>query len=621
MSDLDGDLDEAVLGGEAHAFLIAVSGDQPGKVYPLERNTTVIGRNDDADVHVGDPSVSGSHARIINGSHGFEIEDLNSTNGTFVGGDRVKSARLKHGDLVLVGTIEFKFVMGSRSDATVALISPQKWSSRATGGGAMMRFPQPPPRLSSTQFQPSVNTDEEESASFAEVVYGIVAIYRFMGHHFRLIAALLATGAGVGLASILVFPPARAAFCEVKLQPQMKSNPVEPERVTDDSLQFFRGAEHAFTHPELVRSTLLTLDGVDPDEVRIASITSRLKFDPLDEHTYRATYHDGWFDRGRPAPDVFLDAHLRNYLQSEIKKALRVFSAEAEFLRNQLKSVEKDLAQIAADRSRFRQANADRLPEESLQTHSSRFQLESRRAELMAQVRRLQGDLAAERRQLATESPLAQSRRQSSQVYRDSLAAINRKLSEAYASGLADGHPEVRQLKDEKNRIEKLINDEMHAETTQVDRESNAGLVTIENRVQTLQAQLNAARSDLDDTEKSLSQVRKVVGDLPRVEERVQEMNHTQEATNRLHSQLFERLKKAELQLSIERVSAESRYDIITSPRLEKSKTLKILALRSLLGLFVGLVAAAIAIAFREGRRIVSSPSTSLGYRGPPHAR
>ena len=109
---------------------------------------------------------------------------------------------------------------------------------------------------------------------------------------------------------------------------------------------------------------------------------------------------------------------------------------------------------------------------------------------------------------------------QSSQVYRESLATINRKLSEAYAAGLADGHPEVRQLKDEKQRIETLINDEMRSETTQEDRQANPGLQNLGNRVETLQAQLNAARSDLSDTERSLSQVRKVVGDLPRVEER-----------------------------------------------------------------------------------------------------
>ena len=625
-ADLDAELDRAVPGGEAQAFLIAVNGDHPGRVYALTRNTIVIGRNEAADVSIADPSVSGQHAQIINGSDGFELEDLNSTNGTFLRGERIKRARLKNGDRLVVGTVELTFLLDRRTDATIALISPERWSSGASGvgagGGALMRFPQAPSRVPSTQFQlPPSAVDEDEGASFAEVVHRIVGLYRFMAHHFQLIIALLALGAGLGLVSVLVFPPPRAAFCEVKLQPQMKSNPVDPERPTEDSLQFFRGAERAFTHPELVRSTLLTLDGVDPDEARVAAITSRLRFDPLDEHTYRATYQDGVFDRGRPAPDQFLDAHLRNYLQSEITKALRVFSAEAEFLQNQLKQVEKDQSKIATERTRFRELNSDRLPEESLQTHSSRFALESRRAELLAQVRRLQADLYAQRSELATDSPLAQARLQSSQVYRDSLATINRKLSEAYAAGLAEGHPDVRQLKDEKQRIEKLISDEMSKETPLLDRQANPAQQLLGNKVNTLQAQLSAAKADLADTEASLGKVRKVVGDLPRVEERVQELNHTQDATNRLHSQLFEKLKKAELQLSIERVSAESRYDIITSPRLEKPKTVKVLALRSAMGLFGGLVLAAIMITFREGRRVVNSPTSAVDYRRPPFAR
>jgi uncharacterized protein involved in exopolysaccharide biosynthesis len=201
------------------------------------------------------------------------------------------------------------------------------------------------------------------------------------------------------------------------------------------------------------------------------------------------------------------------------------------------------------------------------------------------------------------------------------LAAVNKKLSEAYAGGLADGHPEVRQLKDEKTRIEGLINDEMKSQPTQIDREANTGLNVLGNRVETLQAQLAAARADLGDTERSLGQVRKVVGDLPRVEERVQELNHTQEATNRLHSQLFEKLKKAELQLSIERVSAESRYDIITSPRLEKSKILKTLIIRCGIGLFLGLLLAATAIAIIEARRVIATSLASVDYRRPPFAR
>ena len=91
---LDARLDRAVPGSEAVAFLIAVAGDQPGKVYPLTRNTVFIGRTEEADIYISDPSVSGRHARIINGSHGVEIEDLGSTNGTFVGGQLVTRSRL-----------------------------------------------------------------------------------------------------------------------------------------------------------------------------------------------------------------------------------------------------------------------------------------------------------------------------------------------------------------------------------------------------------------------------------------------------------------------------------------------------------------------------------------------
>ena len=72
------------------------------------------------------------------------------------------------------------------------------------------------------------------------------------------------------------------------------------------------------------------------------------------------------------------------------------------------------------------------------------------------------------------------------------------------------------------------------------------------------------------------------------------------------------------MQLSIERVSAESRYDIITSPRLEKSRTMKTLAIRSALGLFVGLMLAAMLIAVREGRRVAG---ISMDYRRPTFTR
>jgi len=193
-------------------------------------------------------------------------------------------------------------------------------------------------------------------------------------------------------------------------------------------------------------------------------------------------------------------------------------------------------------------------------------------------------------------------------------------LSEAYARGLADGHPEVRQLKDEKQRIEGLVEKEMRSETNQLDRGSNAGYQDLQHRVALLQAQLSAARSDLADTEANLGRVRHVVGDLPRVHERVQQLTHTQDATKALHGQLFEQLKKAELQLNLERVSAESRYEVISPPHLVTSGRLKTGVTRLVMGLFGGLFIASFVLLFREARRLVQASMQSLDDR-PPYSR
>ncbi|NUR49526.1 MAG: FHA domain-containing protein, partial [Hamadaea sp.] len=63
-----------------------------GQAYPLVRPVTTIGRTSDNDLILDDPSVSRHHARITRGPEGFLLEDLNSFNGTTVGG------RTLHGD-------------------------------------------------------------------------------------------------------------------------------------------------------------------------------------------------------------------------------------------------------------------------------------------------------------------------------------------------------------------------------------------------------------------------------------------------------------------------------------------------------------------------------------------
>jgi hypothetical protein len=90
-----------------------ISGKYQGGEFPLKAELPVIiGRSSELDMVLVEDMVSRKHARIW-WDHGRPvIEDLGSTNGTFVNGEKVKSARLKEGDRILIGTSILKLVKG-----------------------------------------------------------------------------------------------------------------------------------------------------------------------------------------------------------------------------------------------------------------------------------------------------------------------------------------------------------------------------------------------------------------------------------------------------------------------------------------------------------------------------
>jgi hypothetical protein len=71
--------------------------------------STVVGRDRDSGIPLdGDEFASGRHARIEARTDGVWIEDLGSTNGTYVNGERVSAERLSPGDVVRVGQTELR---------------------------------------------------------------------------------------------------------------------------------------------------------------------------------------------------------------------------------------------------------------------------------------------------------------------------------------------------------------------------------------------------------------------------------------------------------------------------------------------------------------------------------
>jgi EAL domain-containing protein (putative c-di-GMP-specific phosphodiesterase class I) len=71
-----------------------------------------IGRNDTTDLPINSTRVSREHAAIVRAGNTYRVRDLDSTNGTYVNGQRIEEATLSDGDLVVIADVEFTFFSG-----------------------------------------------------------------------------------------------------------------------------------------------------------------------------------------------------------------------------------------------------------------------------------------------------------------------------------------------------------------------------------------------------------------------------------------------------------------------------------------------------------------------------
>jgi hypothetical protein len=100
--------------GSQSARLVSIGSSEP-REFPLDGATISIGSAPDNDLVIAETTVSRHHARLFRRLGRFRIADLESTNGTFVNGRRVRgSAPIHPGDEVRFGAARFAFVVGAR---------------------------------------------------------------------------------------------------------------------------------------------------------------------------------------------------------------------------------------------------------------------------------------------------------------------------------------------------------------------------------------------------------------------------------------------------------------------------------------------------------------------------
>jgi diguanylate cyclase (GGDEF)-like protein len=95
------------------AYLVIIYGKELGRRFKIDIGVRIIGRAIKSDIYLDDDSVSRTHAKIKNNGKSIQIQDLKSTNGTYVNDQSIILKSLHDGDLIKIGRTIFKFLAGN----------------------------------------------------------------------------------------------------------------------------------------------------------------------------------------------------------------------------------------------------------------------------------------------------------------------------------------------------------------------------------------------------------------------------------------------------------------------------------------------------------------------------
>jgi hypothetical protein len=88
--------------------LVLLSPGMAGRAQELKADKTTIGRLEDNTLHIAEPSVSSRHCEVLLRGSEVVVRDLNSTNGTFIGAEKVTESVLKPGQILRLGQVQMR---------------------------------------------------------------------------------------------------------------------------------------------------------------------------------------------------------------------------------------------------------------------------------------------------------------------------------------------------------------------------------------------------------------------------------------------------------------------------------------------------------------------------------
>jgi pSer/pThr/pTyr-binding forkhead associated (FHA) protein len=90
------------------AKLVLLSAGMTGRTHDLKAEKTTIGRVEDNTFQIAEPSVSSHHCEVLLRGNDVVVKDLNSTNGTYINGEKITESPVKPGQILRLGQIEMR---------------------------------------------------------------------------------------------------------------------------------------------------------------------------------------------------------------------------------------------------------------------------------------------------------------------------------------------------------------------------------------------------------------------------------------------------------------------------------------------------------------------------------
>jgi pSer/pThr/pTyr-binding forkhead associated (FHA) protein/uncharacterized protein involved in exopolysaccharide biosynthesis len=564
-------------------------------------------------------SISQQHARIDHRDGLHYVTDLGSTNGTRLNGDTLspnETRLIEEGDTLSFAEHSFVYLKsaGGSADApelTQAL--PRQGAIQPVGNpnkpdALLAVSPELPPRQADLAAlvhllqMDGAAEPARPTASIDDLLEKTLRWLSFAKRYTLLVFVSMAASAVLGITSVAVAPPLSEASCVVKLVSKADAIPIDKtQSQRPDTHTIFESPEDGFVGEDLIALTFERMNKRKATPAEIKILTSQLKMKGLALSTYQASLKN----RDPKYAVAFLDSHLKNYIEAEITKALKVAQAQVDFLSNQVRDNEAELRKTETSLREFKQQNLDGLPEYAANHVTSREELYTKQSELRGQLEKTNLELSEARRRLSEMRFLPEAANTEAAPYKVALVDVNRKLSEAKAKGYGDEHPEIVALNDQAARLRELIKQAQNKKLEGVELQANQGLKELQHRVADLEVASRSASAELGEIGGQLGRLEQIVKKMPGVEARYAELSRSYNVNKDLQSQLYDKLRNSQIQLEFQRVSAAARYEIIVPPRSYGIRIRVQLLLRAAIGAGLGLLVALLVILYRSGREFI----------------